>query len=94
MCEGVVSRVGIAPERRGRTRGVEPRRNRTDVEVDTFPQSYYPRVVAQGGLKHPPWRWFPSRGVGFDSQSVVHGNPELLLASEVVLRRLNRDVAE
>ena len=35
-----------------------------------------------------------SSGIGFDSQSVVHGNPELLLASEVALRRLDGDVAE
>jgi hypothetical protein len=33
----------------------------------------------------PPW---------FDSQSVVHRNPELLLASEVALSRLDRDVTE
>jgi hypothetical protein len=45
-------------------------------------------------MKHPPWWWFASRGVGFDSQSVVHGYPELLLASEVALCRLNREVAE
>jgi hypothetical protein len=43
---------------------------------------------------HPPWRWSGSRGIGFDSQSVVHGSPELLLASEVALCRLNRDVPE
>src|SRR5688500_3045600 len=41
-----------------------------------------------------PWRRFASRDVGFDSQSVVHGSPELLLASEVALGRLNRDVPE
>src|SRR5688500_7436467 len=41
-----------------------------------------------------PWRRFASRDVGFDSQSVVHGSPELLLASEVALCRLNRDVPE
>jgi hypothetical protein len=35
-----------------------------------------------------------SSGIGFNSQSVVHGNPELLLASEVALRRLDGDVAE
>jgi len=34
---------------------------------------------------HPPWRWSGSSGTGFDSQSVVYGNPELLLASEVAL---------
>ena len=33
--------------------------------------------------------WYPSSGVGLDSQSVVHGNPQLLLASEVTLRRLD-----
>ena len=32
--------------------------------------------------------------IGFDSQSVAPGNPELLLASEVALRRLDGDVAE
>src|SRR5262249_48814140 len=30
-----------------------------------------------------------SSGVGLDSQSVVHGNPEFLLASEVALRCLD-----
>jgi hypothetical protein len=43
---------------------------------------------------HPPWTRFGSSGVGLDAQSVVHGNPELLFASEVALRRLNRDVTE
>ena len=33
-------------------------------------------------------------GIGFDSQSVVHGNPELLLASEVAFGCLDGDVAE
>src|SRR5216684_1426354 len=41
------------------------------------------REVAQGGLIHRPWRWSGSSGTGFESQSVVYGNPELLLASEV-----------
>jgi len=27
---------------------------------------------------HPPWPWSGSSGTGFDSQSVVYGNPELL----------------
>jgi hypothetical protein len=35
-----------------------------------------------------------SSGVRLDSQSVVHGNPELLLASEVALCRLDGNVAE
>jgi hypothetical protein len=51
-------------------------------------------LVAQGGLKHPPWRRSASSGIGFDSQSVVHRNPELLLASELALGRLDGDVAE
>jgi hypothetical protein len=43
---------------------------------------------------HPPWPWSGSSGTGFDSQSVVYGNPELLLASEVALGCLDGDVAE
>jgi hypothetical protein len=43
---------------------------------------------------HPPWGWSGSSGTGFDSQSVVHGNPELLLASEVAFGCLDGDVAE
>ena len=43
---------------------------------------------------HPPWRWSGSSGTGFDSQSVVYGNPELLLASEVAFGCLDGDVAE
>jgi site-specific DNA recombinase len=35
-----------------------------------------------------------SSGIRFNSQSVAHGSSELLLASEVALRRLGRDVAE
>ena len=35
-----------------------------------------------------------SSGIGLDSQPVVHCNPELLLASEIALRRLDGDVAE
>jgi hypothetical protein len=54
----------------------------------------YSRAVAKGGLKHPPRRRSASSGIGFDSQSVVHRNPELLLASEVALGRLDGDVAE
>jgi hypothetical protein len=52
------------------------------------------RVVAQGGLMHPPRRWSGSSGIGFDSQSVVHRNPELLLASKIALRCLDGDVSE
>src|SRR5439155_18337926 len=44
--------------------------------------------------KHPPWRWRRSSGIRFDSQSVVHGDPELLLGSEVALGRLDGDVSE
>jgi hypothetical protein len=51
-------------------------------------------VVAQGGLKHPPWRRSWSSGIRFDAQSVVHGDPELLLASKVALSRLDGDVAK
>jgi hypothetical protein len=53
-----------------------------------------PCVVAQGGLKDPPSRASGSSGIGFDSQSVVHRNSELLLASEIALGRLDGDVAE
>ena len=56
-------------------------------------KDYY-SLVAQGGLMHPPWRWSGSSGIRFDSQSVVHGNPELLLASEVAFGCLDGDVAE
>jgi hypothetical protein len=35
-----------------------------------------------------------SRGIRFDAQAVVHGVPELLVAPEVALRRLNRDMPE
>jgi hypothetical protein len=52
------------------------------------------RLVAQGGLKDPPWRWRPSSGIRFDSQVVIHCDPELLLASKVALRRLDGDVAK
>ena len=45
-------------------------------------------------MTHPPWRWAGSSGIGFDSQSVVHGNPELPLASKVSLRYLDGDVSE
>ena len=38
----------------------------------------------------PVW----SSCVRFDSQSVVHGNPEFLLGSEQALRRLDGDVAQ
>jgi hypothetical protein len=51
-------------------------------------------VVAQGGLKDPAWRSHRSSGIGFDSQSVVHRNPELLLASKIALRCLDGDVSE
>ena len=50
--------------------------------------------VGQGGLKHPPWRRSGSSGIRVDAQSVVHGDSELLLASQVTLSRLDRDVAE
>src|SRR5262245_45576157 len=36
----------------------------------------------------------PSRGVRFDSQAVVYGAPQLLLASKVALRRLDRDMTQ
>ena len=36
----------------------------------------------------------PSPAIRFDPQSVVHGNPELLLASEIPLGRLNGDMSE
>ena len=51
-------------------------------------------LVAQGGLKDPLWRRCRSSGIRFDSQSVVHRDSELLFASEVALRRLDRDVAK
>lgn len=44
--------------------------------------------------RFPPWRWSGSSGIGFDSQSVVHGNPELSLASEIALRRVDGDASE
>ena len=50
--------------------------------------------VTQGGLNDPPWRWRRSSVTRFNSQSVIHCNPELLLASKVALRRLDGDVAE
>src|SRR2546428_303299 len=50
--------------------------------------------VAQGGSKHPPWRRCRSSGIRLDSQSVIHGSPELLLASKVALCRPDGDVAE
>lgn len=53
----------------------------------------YARVVAQDGLKDPPGS-HRSSGIGFDSQSVVHGNPELLRASKVAFGCLDGDVAE
>jgi hypothetical protein len=46
------------------------------------------RQVAKGGLKHSPWRRLSSSGIRFDSQPIVHSNPELLLASQVAFRRL------
>jgi hypothetical protein len=51
-------------------------------------------LVAQGGLKDPPWRWRRSSAIRLNSQVVVHRDPELLLASATTLRRLDRDVAE
>jgi len=45
-------------------------------------------------LKDPPWWRSWSSGIRFDAQSVVHGDSELLLASQVTLSRLDRDVAE
>ena len=42
---------------------------------------------------HPPWRWSGSRGIEFDSQSAVHGNPERL-AFEVAFRWLDGAVAK
>jgi hypothetical protein len=53
-----------------------------------------PDWSALGGLKHPPRRQSWSSGIRFDSQSIVHCNPELLLAPKVALGRLDRDVAE
>ncbi len=47
-----------------------------------------------GRIEASTWRWSGSSSIGFDSQSVVDGNSELLLASEVALGRLNGDVAE
>jgi hypothetical protein len=35
-----------------------------------------------------------SSGIGFDAQSVVHSDPELLLTAKIALRRLDRHVAE
>lgn len=35
-----------------------------------------------------------SPGIGFDSQWIVHGNPELLLASETPLGRFDGDMSE
>jgi len=35
-----------------------------------------------------------SRGIGFDSQSIVHGNSKFLFASEVALGRLDGHVTE
>ena len=52
-----------------------------------------PCLVAKGGLKSPP-RSQQSSGIRFNSHSVVHGGPKLLLASEVTLRRLNGYVAK
>jgi hypothetical protein len=49
---------------------------------------------AQGGLKDPPWRRARSSGIRSDSCSVVHGDPEFLLESEVALGRLDGGVAE
>jgi hypothetical protein len=45
-------------------------------------------------LKHPPWHPYPSSGVRLDSQAIVHRELQLLLAAEVLLRRLNRDVSK
>jgi hypothetical protein len=72
---------------RSRAHG-EPHRNHIAPAPD------YLRKVAQGGLNHPPWRCARSSGIRFDSQAVVHGHPELLLASEVALRRLDGDMAQ
>jgi hypothetical protein len=80
------SRERLRPQ--AKSKKVEPGGNRT------APASHCSRVVAQGGLKHPPWRHSWSSGIRFDTQSVVHGNPQLLLASKVALRRLDGDVAE
>jgi len=43
------------------------------------------RVVAQGGFKHSSWRPGGSSGISLDAQSVVHGDPEFLLASQLPL---------
>ena len=51
-------------------------------------------LVAQGGLKRPPWPWGRSSGIRLDSQSVVYRDPELLLASKVAFGCLDGDVAE
>ena len=56
--------------------------------------THYSCMVAQGGLKASARRSCDSKDLGFDSQSVVHSNPELLLLSEVALRRLDGNVAE
>jgi hypothetical protein len=61
---------------------------------DDPPEGGKSPLVAQSGLKHPPWRPAPSGGIRFDPQSVVHGNPQLLLASEVAFRGLDGDLAE
>jgi len=41
-------------------------------------------------VKHPPRQTCRSSGITFDSHSVVHGDPEFLLASEVALRPSGR----
>ena len=56
--------------------------------------SHRSRVVAQDGLKHPPWRRSGSSGIRFDTQSVDHGGPELLLAAKIAFRGLDGDMAK
>src|SRR5262249_2697215 len=41
-----------------------------------------------------PWRLFRSSSIRLDAKPVVHGDPELLFASEVALRGLDGDVPE
>jgi len=50
------------------------------------------RVVAQGGSGIGPAS--AQGGIGFDTQMVVDGVSELLIASEISLGRLNRDVPD
>ena len=73
---------------------LRPRLESNGLRREAPPASLYARVGAQGGLKNPPCRRPGSRGIRFDSQSVVHSRPELLFASQVALGRLNRYVPQ